>query len=90
MRRLIEKLPINRKVQKISLWLAALVFILIITGCGNDYSGDFHEGIISPRFSIDNQKIIFGYCSGTKKDTKCDLATYEIATQKIYRFNPTK
>ena len=69
--------------------LLIFISLVLVCGCSNDSSDDFHEGIISPRFSTDNKKIIFGYCSGTKKDAKCDLVTYEIATQKIYRFNLT-
>jgi Tol biopolymer transport system component len=88
-KRINGKAQVNRTIPNISSWLIVIIFLFIIAGCSNDSSGDFHEGIISPRFSIDNKKIIFGYCSGTKKDTKCDLVTYVIATGGIYRFNPT-
>ena len=69
--------------------LLILIALIFICGCSNDSNGDFHDGVISPRLSNDNKEIIFGYCSGTRRDTKCDLVIYQIATQKMYRFNPT-
>lgn len=69
--------------------LLIFISLFFVCGCSSNSDNNFHEGIISPRLSVDNKKIIFGYCSGTKKDTKCDLVTYDLTTQKIYRFNPT-
>ncbi|PKN65793.1 MAG: hypothetical protein CVU54_18510 [Deltaproteobacteria bacterium HGW-Deltaproteobacteria-12] len=71
----------------IILLLLTLFIASIIIGCSEYFSKDESYGIVSPRLSNDNRNIIFGYCHG--KENKCELVTYEIATQKIYRFNPT-
>jgi Tol biopolymer transport system component len=80
------KEQIYRKVS-IILLLLMLFIALINISCSDYFSIDESYGIVSPRLSNDNRNIIFGYCHG--KENKCELVTYEIATQKIYRFNPT-
>lgn len=67
--------------------LIILILIISVSSCSKCSGSDDDYGIVSPRLSNDNSNIIFGYCHG--KENKCELVTYEIVTQKIYRFNPT-
>jgi len=64
--------------------------LLSIGGCGQYADSGDHAGIISPVLSPDNRLIAFGYCQGGPGEERCDLGTYEIATDKVSRFKPTE
>jgi len=67
-----------------------LVLFLSVVGCGGDSGGKGrHYGLANASFSNDNKYIVFDYCQGIDGSSTCDIATYEIATGKVQRFNPT-
>lgn len=77
--------------KKFIVFLAILGLLLGITGCERGFDKDRINGIgsqygfVSPMFSPDNKKLIFGLCTVNN----CDLATYEIQANKLSVFNPT-
>lgn len=74
-----------------------LVILYFLSGgrFGNIFSGGSFGGsqklrsITSPTFSPDNSKILFNYCEGySANGLLCELATYEIASNKLHKLNP--
>jgi Tol biopolymer transport system component len=86
-----NKLISKERHNPISKWclLLSVVILIAMMGCVQNHDNGIRHGIISPKLSPDNKRIIFAYCQTTKNDNACELAKYEIATEKIKRFNPT-
>lgn len=73
----------------VSIWkIMLLIALCILCGCDNSplLSGNKQHGVVSPTLSPDNGSIVFAL-----RDIpgRFDIATYEIATKKLTRRNPT-